>query len=72
MTEQVGYTEEEKANMIEMLTDTLYSLVKEKLDHPVWKEKIKKIKFKINLEIPSAGAINLDLANGEYTIGSGK
>jgi len=72
MTEQVGFTEEEKANMIEMLTDTLHSLVKEKLDNPGWKEKIKSIKFKINLEIPDAGAINLNLENGEYTIASGK
>ena len=72
MTQEVGYTEVEKANMLEMLTDTLHALVKEKLENLGWKEKIKSIKFKINLEIPGAGAINLDLANGEYTIASGK
>jgi putative sterol carrier protein len=72
MTEEGKFSAEEKANMLEMLTDTLHALVKEKLTDPKWKEKIKKINFKINLEIIDAGAVNLILKDGNYTIQSGK
>jgi len=72
MTEEDKYSVEEKANMLEMLTDTLDSLVKEKLNDPKWKEKIQKINFRINLEIIDAGAVNLILKEGNYTLQSGK
>ena len=72
MTEEDKYSVEEKANMLEMLTDTLDSLVKEKLNDPKWKEKIKKINFRINLEIIDTGAVNLILKEGNYTLQSGK
>ena len=72
MTEEGKFSAEEKANMLEMLTDTLHSLVKEKLNDPKWNEKIKKISFRINLEILDVGAINLILKEGNYTLQSGK
>lgn len=72
MTEEGKFSTEEKANMLEMLTDTLDSLVKEKLTNPKWNEKIKKINFKINLEIIDAGAVNLILDRGNYKISQGK
>lgn len=72
MTEETKFSTEEKANMLEMLTDTLHALVKEKLTDPKWTEKIKKISFRINLEIIDAGAVNLILKDGNYTIQSGK
>jgi len=72
MTEEGKFSAEEKANMLEMLTDTLDALVKEKLNDPKWKEKIQKINFRINLEIIDAGAVNLILKEGNYTLQSGK
>jgi putative sterol carrier protein len=72
MTEEGKFSAEEKANMLEMLTDTLHALVKEKLIDSKWKEKIKKISFRINLEIIDAGAVNLILKEGNYTLGNGK
>ncbi|MHA1132560.1 MAG: SCP2 sterol-binding domain-containing protein [Candidatus Helarchaeota archaeon] len=72
MAGEISFTEEEKENMLEMLTDTLYSLIGEKLEHPVWKEKVKKIEFKINLEIPGAGVVHFILEKGgNYTIDKG-
>ncbi len=73
MAKEIVYTEEEKENQLSMLLDTLHSLLKEKLEHPKWNEKIKKINFRINLEIPEVGAVHLILEkNGKYEIGRGK
>ncbi len=72
MTEEGKFSAEEKANMLEMLTDTLDALVREKLNDPKWKEKIQKIDFRINLEIIDAGAVNLILKEGNYTLQSGR
>jgi len=67
MTGEV-FTNEEKENMVEMLIDTLHSLVKEKQGNLKWKEKLKKINFRINLEIIDAGAVHLILKDGEYEL----
>ncbi len=58
--------------MLEMLTSTLYSLIDEKLEHPTWNEKVKKIGFNINLEIPGAGVVHFILEKGgKYEIDRG-
>ncbi|MHA1263729.1 MAG: SCP2 sterol-binding domain-containing protein [Candidatus Helarchaeota archaeon] len=72
MTTEQTYTEEEKENMLSMLIDTVHALVQEKQESPKWKEKLRKIHFKINLEIPDAGIIHLILENGKYSVGRGK
>lgn len=72
MTDAEPFTEQEKENMLEMLNDTLYALVNEKIENPKWKEKLEKIGFKINLELPNVGVIHLDLEKGgKYDIGRG-
>ena len=71
MTEETAFTEEEKENQVNMLLDTLNSLMKEKLNHAKWKEKLKKIAFKITLEIIDAGKIKFILQNGDYTVEKG-
>lgn len=70
--EETPFTDEEKENMLSMLIDTIHSLVQEKQKHPKWNEKLKKIQFRINLEIVNAGAINLIVENGEYSVARGK
>ncbi len=72
MLEGQIFTEEEKENQIEMLINTVHSLVKEKQEHSRWKEKLKKIRFKINLEIINAGVIHLILEHGDYKVEKGK
>jgi putative sterol carrier protein len=72
MAGEPAYTEEEKENMLEMLASTLYSLIDEKLEHPTWNEKVKKIGFNINLEIPGAGVVHFILEKGgKYEIDRG-
>jgi len=70
--EEGKFSAREKANMLEMLTSTLDSLVKEKLNDSKWIEKIKKISFRINLEIADAGSVSLILNGGNYTLEQGK
>lgn len=73
MAKEMLFTEEEKKNQVEMLLGTLNSLVKEKLEHPKWNEKIKNVSFNINLIIPDAGSVYLKLEKeGKYDIGKGK
>ncbi|NVM55855.1 MAG: hypothetical protein HWN66_19300 [Candidatus Helarchaeota archaeon] len=72
MTEETAFTEEEKENQIEMLINTLHSLMKEKQEHSKWKEKLKTISFKINLEIINVGSIKFILDNGVYSVEKGK
>ena len=72
MPEEVAFTDAEKENQLGMLTDTVHSLMKEKLEHTKWKEKLKKISFKITLEITDVGAISFILDKGEYTVKRGK
>ena len=73
MTEMEPFTKEEMENMLEMLSGTLYSLVKEKIENPKWKEKLNKIGFKINLELPDVGVIHLNLEKGgKYEIDRGR
>ena len=71
MTEETAFTEEEKENQVNMLLNTLHSLMKEKLNHAKWKEKLKKIAFKITLEIIDAGKLIFVLQNGDYSVEKG-
>ncbi len=73
MAEESPFTEQEQSNQLEMLIDTFISLVEEKLKHPEWNEKIKKIGFRVNFVIPYAGFSHVILEkDGKYDIGWGK
>ena len=72
MAEESPFTEQEKENQLEMLIDTFISLVEEKLKHPKWNEKLKKIAFRVNFLIPHAGESHVILEKGgKYDIGRG-
>jgi len=72
MAKKPKYLEEEKENMLDMLMNTVHSLVKEKLRDAKWNEKIKEINFKINLEIPEVGVIHFILEKeGQYEVEKG-